>query len=120
MPSMSLCGVCVSYCYFGPAGILNTEWTETCWERALTPSLILGPVFFSAWDYTILGHCIKVLGPQYSLIKPNMYLIIFIIADIISLVLQAVGGGGAAVQAQNFEDTSTNTHISESPTSLSL
>ncbi|CAK9779551.1 RTA1-domain-containing protein [Cutaneotrichosporon oleaginosum] len=73
--------------------------------------LILGPVFFSAWDYTILGFCIKVLGPQYSLIGPNWYLIIFIIADIISLVLQAVGGGGAAVQAQRFEDTTSNTRI---------
>lgn len=44
-----------------------------------------------------------------------MYLVIFIIADIISLVLQAVGGGGAAVQAQNFEDTTSNTHISKLP-----
>ncbi|BEJ16825.1 hypothetical protein CspHIS471_0602260 [Cutaneotrichosporon sp. HIS471] len=74
-------------------------------------TLILGPVFFSAWDYTLLGHCIKVLGREYSLIGPNWYLIIFIIADIISLVLQAVGGGGAAVQAQKFEDTTSNTRI---------
>lgn len=77
-------------------------------------SLILGPVFFSAWDYTLLGACIRHLGAEYSLLGPKWYLIVFIIADIVSLVLQAVGGGGAAVQAQNFEDTKSNTRISES------
>lgn len=56
--------------------------------------------------------CIKHLGSQYSLLGAKWYLIIFVIADIISLVLQAVGGGGAAVQAQRYEDTTSNTHIS--------
>lgn len=77
------------------------------------PSLIIGPVFFSAWDYTLLGMCIRHLGPQYSLLGPKWYIIVFVIADIVSLVLQAIGGGGAAVQAQNYEDTDKNTRISE-------
>lgn len=41
-----------------------------------------------------------------------MYLIIFIVADIVSLVLQAIGGGGAAVKAKQGEDTDKSTKIS--------
>ncbi|GMK58382.1 hypothetical protein CspeluHIS016_0504140 [Cutaneotrichosporon spelunceum] len=121
-------GLGIRYKYYSalvtmvPGGVLEIiGWSGRLWSN-LNPlnwnpfimqitTLILGPVFFSAWDYTLLGHCIKVLGPQYSLIAPNWYLIIFVIADIISLVLQAVGGGGAAVQAQRFEDTTGSTRI---------
>lgn len=56
--------------------------------------------------------CIKALGKEYSLMGPNLYLIVFVIADIVSLVLQAIGGGGAAINAKNYEDTKSNTHIS--------
>lgn len=77
----------------------------------LSFSLIIAPVFFSAWLYMVLGECIKRLGAQYSIVSPRYYMIIFIVADIVSLVLQAIGGGGAAVQAQNNEDTTKNTHI---------
>lgn len=71
-------------------------------------------MFFSAWDYTLLGLSIKHIGHQYSLIGPNLYLVIFVIADIVSLVLQAIGGGGAAMDAKEYRDTTTNTHISAS------
>ena len=59
-------------------------------------------------------------------------MILFVIADVVSLVIQvsefsccplqpnlishqAVGGGRAAVQSQNYEDTTTSTNISKSP-----
>ena len=79
----------------------------------LTPSLIIGPAFYSAWAYTVLGYCITRLGPSYSLLKPRMYLAVFISADVASLVLQAIGGGKAAVAAENGLDTTLSTHISE-------
>ncbi|RSH94242.1 hypothetical protein EHS25_004045 [Saitozyma podzolica] len=74
--------------------------------------LILGPAFFSAWAYTILGYCITRLGSAYSLLKPKWYLITFVSADIISLVLQAIGGGRAAVAAKLGTNTHTATQIS--------
>ncbi|KAJ9115829.1 hypothetical protein QFC22_004970 [Naganishia vaughanmartiniae] len=74
-------------------------------------SLILAPCFFSAFDYTLLGLCIKHLGEDYSLLNSKWYMILFVIADVISLVIQAVGGGRAAVQSQNYEDTTTSTNI---------
>ncbi|WWC87435.1 uncharacterized protein L201_002324 [Kwoniella dendrophila CBS 6074] len=74
-------------------------------------SLIIGPAFYSAWAYTILGYCITRLGPAYSLLKPHMYLAVFVTADVISLVIQAIGGGKAAVAAQEGTDTHAATKI---------
>ncbi|TDL17312.1 hypothetical protein BD410DRAFT_554524 [Rickenella mellea] len=36
------------------------------------------------------------LGPQYSRLSPKLYLIIFCTADVVALVVQAVGGGLAS------------------------
>lgn len=59
-------------------------------------TLIIAPVFFSAWDYTILGIAIQNLGRQYSILAPKAYVALFVTCDVISLILQAVGGGWAA------------------------
>ncbi|ADV22296.1 Hypothetical protein CGB_E0640C [Cryptococcus gattii WM276] len=71
-------------------------------------TLIIAPVFFSglpqqlivrlllAWDYTVLGIAIQNLGRQYSMLTPKLYVAVFVTCDIISLILQAVGGGWAA------------------------
>ncbi|KAK1920776.1 RTA1 like protein-domain-containing protein [Papiliotrema laurentii] len=105
-----------------PGGILEiVGWAGRLWShyKVLNSNpfimqictLILGPAFFSAWAYTLLGYCITFLGPAFSLLKPKFYLLVFVIADIVSLVLQAIGGGGAAVKAQNGEDTGKSTKI---------
>ncbi|EAL20696.1 hypothetical protein CNBE0610 [Cryptococcus deneoformans B-3501A] len=49
-----------------------------------------------AWDYTILGIAIQNLGRQYSILAPKAYVALFVTCDVISLILQAVGGGWAA------------------------
>jgi hypothetical protein len=58
--------------------------------------LIIGPAFNSAAIYLMLKHIVTIFGPQWSLLKPKQYTILFISADIVSLVLQAAGGGIAA------------------------
>lgn len=84
-------------------------WSARLWSHynvtLLTPflmqicTLIMAPVFFSAYDYIILGIAIRKLGPQYSLLRPSWYLIVFLTADIISCILQAIGGGKASASA---------------------
>ena len=74
-------------------------------------TLIIGPVFFSAYNYVVLGSAINTLGPQYSLVSPKFYYFIFITADLISLILQAVGGGQAASQASTNSPTASATHL---------
>ncbi|OCF35191.1 hypothetical protein I316_03233 [Kwoniella heveanensis BCC8398] len=71
-------------------------------------TLIIAPVFFSAWLYTLLGIAIHRLGPQYSLLRPKLYIIVFVSCDIISLVLQAIGGGWAATAPNPTPKTPTD------------
>jgi hypothetical protein len=62
----------------------------------------------------VLGYCIVALGPAYSLLNPKAYLAIFVTADAVCLVLQAIGGGLAAVAAEAGTDTDMPTRISMS------
>lgn len=59
----------------------------------------------------MLGFCITQLGPEYSLLPPTAYIAVFVVADVVSLILQAVGGGGAAIAAQNIKSTHDATQI---------
>ncbi|KAJ9646141.1 hypothetical protein H2204_000803 [Knufia peltigerae] len=63
--------------------------------------LILGPAFNSAAIYLVLKHVTLCFGPEYSRIRPKRYTWIFITGDLISLVIQAVGGGMAATSMDN-------------------
>ncbi|GKU08654.1 unnamed protein product, partial [Fusarium langsethiae] len=67
--------------------------------------LIIGPAFNSAAIYLMLKHIVAVFGPQWSLLKPKQYTILFIGADIVSLILQAAGGGIAATARIGDKDT---------------
>lgn len=64
-------------------------------------SLILSPAFIQGGLYVLLGRIIPILGAQYSFIHPVSYTIIFVIGDMISLIIQAVGGGRASAAETN-------------------
>ena len=51
------------------------------------------------------------LGPQFSILRPLLYFAVFITADVISLILQAVGGGQASASAASGIPTTTATNI---------
>ncbi|KAI1765038.1 RTA1-domain-containing protein [Hypoxylon sp. FL1150] len=74
-------------------------------------TLIIGPVFFTAALYVLLGTFIVLLGRQYSLISARMYTIIFLSCDVISLVIQAAGGAMASSAASSQTDTHLGTSI---------
>nr|ODN95453.1 hypothetical protein L204_03992 [Cryptococcus depauperatus CBS 7855] len=88
-------------CFLEVLGSIGRYWSSQN-VLARTPFLmqicvlIIAPVFFSAWCYTILALAINVLGRSYSFVSPKLYLAIFITCDFISLILQAVGGGWVA------------------------
>ncbi|WVQ75565.1 hypothetical protein IAR50_005192 [Cryptococcus sp. DSM 104548] len=71
-------------------------------------TLIIAPILFSAWCYTMLGMAIETLGQQYSYLRPKMYIIIFVACDFVSLVFQAAGGGWAATPKIPTPRTPTN------------
>lgn len=51
-------------------------------------TLIIGPTFFAAALYMLLGAFIVNMGRQSSLISARMYAIVFCTCDVISLVVQ--------------------------------
>jgi len=74
---------------------------------------IMAPSFMTAANFLILGVIISRLGTQYSRLSPLWYSIVFITADVVALVVQAVGGGMAsvAVQSVNGGDPNKGAHI---------
>lgn len=73
--------------------------------------LILGPAFNSAAIYLTLKHIALTFGPEYSIVKPKWYTWIFITGDLISLVLQAIGGGMAATAGEDRKRQHLGTDI---------
>ncbi|KAF4562634.1 hypothetical protein EYR36_004028 [Pleurotus pulmonarius] len=64
-------------------------------------SAILAPTPLVAANFIILGRIITRLGPVYSRLSPQLYTTIFLCCDIISLIVQGVGGGMAAAAETN-------------------
>ncbi|EJD50214.1 RTA1 like protein, partial [Auricularia subglabra TFB-10046 SS5] len=54
------------------------------------------PTFLVAANFIVLGRIVRLIGPQYSRLSPAMYSIVFLSADNVALIVQAVGGGRAA------------------------
>lgn len=73
--------------------------------------ITLAPAFYSAAIYFTIADIVRFFGPEASWIRPTHYAWIFIPCDIISLILQATGGGLASVAAQNEEDDKPGTNI---------
>ncbi|KAK4167971.1 RTA1 like protein-domain-containing protein [Cladorrhinum sp. PSN259] len=97
-------------------GWVGRTWSATCpynqnaFLMQIT-TLILAPTFYSAALYVLLAILINSLGRQTSLLSPKLYALIFCTCDVLSLIIQAIGGGMAA-QATNRKggDTAPGTH----------
>ena len=81
--------------------------------------------------YGTLGMLIRALGPQYSRLRPKLYLVVLCLADLVAIaslrsgvgwrnaplmrgelqVVQAVGGAMAALALQANKASSNGTHI---------
>ncbi|KAL4243408.1 hypothetical protein ABKN59_001269 [Abortiporus biennis] len=65
---------------------------------------IIAPTPLVAANFVILGRLIQRLGPSYSRLSGKWYLIVFTSADIIALIIQAVGGANASEAVQDGRD----------------
>jgi RTA1 like protein len=85
--------------------------------------LVISPAFFSAALYLTIGNLYVVsdffvdptravlVGRENSPLRPAWYIMIFSSFDIIALVIQAIGGSGAAQAEQQGTSTIASTHI---------
>ncbi|RLV95647.1 Sphingoid long-chain base transporter RSB1 [Spathaspora sp. JA1] len=75
--------------------------------------LTLAPAFLMGGIYFLFGQLVVIHGRQFSWLKPLHYSYIFIGCDVLSLVIQAAGGGQASIASQNYQNAKpgTNTMI---------
>jgi len=69
-----------------------------------TVTTINGPTPLIAAYFIILAEIIKRLGPCYSRLRPKLYAIVFVTADLVALSVQGVGGALAAIAAGNHKN----------------
>ncbi|KAL8657975.1 MAG: hypothetical protein Q9226_001385 [Calogaya cf. arnoldii] len=73
--------------------------------------LTIAPAFLAATIYLTLSRIVITFGPENSRIKPLSYPRIFIPCDILSLVLQALGGGMASAASHSNKNPETGNYI---------
>lgn len=73
--------------------------------------LTLAPCFMMAGIYYIIAQLALIYGEHYSVLKPMQYSLIFIVCDLISIVLQAIGGGVASSAASQYKSADTGSNI---------
>lgn len=69
--------------------------------------LIIGPTFFSAALYWAGGIIIQNVARDKSWLSGKWFKTVYLTADVVSLVIQAVGGGmaGSAVGTDNYQQS---------------
>ncbi|CEJ56218.1 hypothetical protein PMG11_02435 [Penicillium brasilianum] len=111
------CSVFSIGCLVEVIGWAGRTWSSKCPYNSTAflmqiSTLIIAPTFFTAGIYVLLGRFIQILGRESSILTPSLYLWIFCTCDILSLVIQAIGGGMASSEADKVNgDTATGTHI---------
>jgi hypothetical protein len=81
--------------YIGRIIMWNNPFDEAGFQMQIC-CLIISPAFISAAIYLTLKHIVRSFGDSWSRVRPGWYTWIFIGCDLLSLVLQGVGGGIAA------------------------
>ncbi|KAK4194546.1 RTA1 like protein-domain-containing protein [Triangularia verruculosa] len=86
---------CEAIGYIGRAISANNPWDDMGFMVQIV-CLTIGPAFLAAGVYTCLAKVVSVYGEECSRLPARWYTRIFIPCDVVSLVLQAAGGGIAA------------------------
>lgn len=73
-------------------------------------TLTISPAFVMAGLYYMLGRMLVFHGDHFSILRPRWFSYIFISCDILSIVIQAIGGGVAAGALSEKQSTLTGTH----------
>ncbi|KKZ63927.1 hypothetical protein EMCG_01786 [[Emmonsia] crescens] len=90
--------------YFNPFNI-NGFLIQIC-------ALTVAPALFTAGVYFCIADIVRLFGGEgTSRLKPNQYAWIFIPCDIVSLLLQALGGGVASVATRNQKNGTVGVNI---------
>jgi magnesium-transporting ATPase (P-type) len=73
---------------------------------------VIAPTFFSAVNYTVLGLLVDRAGRKSSVLgaRHGLFTVVFVTCDVISLIIQSVGGAMASIADNDGKDTAPGTH----------
>ncbi|GAA5832842.1 hypothetical protein JCM3766R1_007064 [Sporobolomyces carnicolor] len=74
-------------------------------------TLVIAPTFFSAALYWSLGLIIALVAPTKTFVSARWFKIIFVVADVVSLVIQAIGGGMAGSAGDDRDKLQTGSRV---------
>ncbi|KAH7112748.1 RTA1 like protein-domain-containing protein [Dactylonectria estremocensis] len=102
--------ICEVLGYAGRIMSADNPWSENGFLIQIC-CLTIGPAFMAAGIYLCLRRIVSAFGPENSRLPPEYYTRIFIPCDVISLILQALGGGMASVASHNKESPDAGSNI---------
>ena len=97
--------------YGGPVLMHDNPWSSSGFKIQVI-YLIVAPSFLAAGIYLTFKHLVLLLGREKSRIPPRAYPWTFVSCDILSIVLQAAGGGIAASSTSNLVNVGNHVMIS--------
>ncbi|KAF8163848.1 RTA1-like protein [Crassisporium funariophilum] len=109
LPTICLCGMLEILGWSARLWSSYSPLLSTPFQIQITCTII-APTPLLAASFIIFGDIIKRMGPAYSRVSPKWYSIIFCTCDVISLVVQGVGGGIAA-SAQTLKGANLGARI---------
>ncbi|KAF8578253.1 RTA1-domain-containing protein [Ramaria rubella] len=110
LPTIATCGICEILGWSARLWSSRNPLEINAFLMQITTTII-APTFLTAGFYTILGRIIILLGPRYSRLTPKAYLITFLSADVVALIVQAIGGAKASFAFQNGKSATPGAHI---------
>lgn len=78
--------------YLARLKLSDNPWDSTAFQAQIC-TIILGPTVICISLYLTLKHITVAVDPSVSRIRPALYPLIFVPADVSCLILQAIGGG---------------------------
>ncbi|KAI0176124.1 RTA1-domain-containing protein [Hypoxylon sp. FL1284] len=89
--------------YIARVQLHENPWNSSAFQTQIC-CIILAPTLICISVYLTLKHMTLSLGPQLSRVRPRLYPILFVPADVSCLVLQAIGGSLAASASYDKPD----------------
>jgi hypothetical protein len=86
--------------YIGRILLWYNPWDSGAFQLQIC-AIIIGPTFICVSMYLTLKHVALHLNPAISRIRPRLFPLIFLPADLTCLIIQAIGGGIAAAAGTN-------------------
>lgn len=85
--------------------------TEKTYYLLQFVALTIAPAFIMAGIYFLFGQCVVIYGRKFSFLKPMWYSYIFIGCDVVSLIIQSIGGAMASTASSSNQDPTTGKNI---------